>query len=284
MRVGMNGGPGTHDPTRITYQNVDLTSLVAQAYDVKRFQISGPSWLHAERFDVTAKVPEGATKEQVRLMLQNLLAERFKLAVHHEKKEMPIYELLVAKSGLKIKESVEDSEPKDGGPGGAGGPPAPGKPALDKDGFPVLPAGRGPMMIFMNGRARMKANQLTMADFAGMLSNQLGRPVTDGTGLKGEYDIMLSFVPENMGPVGPMGKGGDLPPGAGGGMVTGGPAGGGMAVGGSPGGDKPVTASDDAGPTLFAALQEQLGLKLEAKKGAADLLVIDHIERTPIEN
>src|SRR6185369_276003 len=172
MRVGSRGGPGTPDPGRYTTENMSLSNLISTAYDLKRYQYSGPSWLDGERFDIVAKVPEGATKEQFRVMLQNLLAERFKVAVHREKKEMQVYELLVAKGGLKIKESVEEpAETPPGGPaagssGTAAPPPPPPPPPggggpmprfeLDKEGFPILPrsfAGKGPMMIMMNGRA-----------------------------------------------------------------------------------------------------------------------------------
>src|SRR5262249_4874450 len=82
MRVGGTGGPGSKDPTRIQYENMSVTNLIVLAYDLKRYQYSGPSWLESERFDVTAKIPEGATREQFRVMMQNLLAERFKMVVH----------------------------------------------------------------------------------------------------------------------------------------------------------------------------------------------------------
>jgi uncharacterized protein (TIGR03435 family) len=79
----MQGGPGSHDPGRITYTNISLKLILTAAYDVQHFQISGPSWLGTEMYDIAAKVPPGTTKEQAKVMLQNLLAERFHLA-HHE--------------------------------------------------------------------------------------------------------------------------------------------------------------------------------------------------------
>src|SRR5947207_312669 len=98
LRVGMRGGPGTPDPGQITYSNVSLKNVIMNAYNVKGYQITGPKWLDSERFDIVAKVPKGATKEEFRLMLQNLLAERFKLSLHHESKELPIYGLVVGKN------------------------------------------------------------------------------------------------------------------------------------------------------------------------------------------
>ncbi len=90
MRVMMRGGPGTPDPGQLTFSNVTLKNVLMNAYDVKGYQIQGPGWLDTERYDITAKIPKGASKEQFRLMLQNLLAERFKVGLHRETKEMPI--------------------------------------------------------------------------------------------------------------------------------------------------------------------------------------------------
>jgi uncharacterized protein (TIGR03435 family) len=191
-----------------------------------------------------------------------------------------MYALVVAKGGPKMKETVEEVAPTDGGGPNASGPgqntafggPG-GKITTGKDGFPELPkggAGRGgAMMMVMNGRMRMQANGQTMSRLVDMLANQLDRPVTDMTDLKGKYDYTLDFAPDEN--TRGMMKGammGGPPPGAGG-------------DGGGPGGGAPPDAQ---GPSLFAAVQEQLGLKLEAKKGPIDLLVIDHMEKVPTEN
>jgi uncharacterized protein (TIGR03435 family) len=261
MRVMTRGGPGTPDPGRFTTENFPLIGLIAQAYDVKRFQVSGPGWMESTRFDISAKVPAGTTKEQFRLMLQNLLAERFHMALHREKKDMPMYELVVAKGGPKLQESapVDETPAKDA--------PPPEPPKMDKEGFPVLPAGRpGGMLMGIGpgGRARLQAMGQTMDEFINMLSNHLDRPVTDGTGLKGKYDFRLSFAMDMA-----MGRGmmmGPMPP--------------------PPGDGGPAAAAPDGdpGPTLFTALQEQLGLRLEAKRGPVEILVIDRMEKTPTEN
>src|ERR1017187_2559320 len=122
MRVMMRGGPGTPDPGQLTYTNVSLKNILQNAFAVKGYQINGPKWLDNERYDITAKIPKGATKEQFQVMLQSLLAERFKLALHHETKDLPTYSLVVGKSGSKLKESVEDGPAAAaGGPDGAAG-------------------------------------------------------------------------------------------------------------------------------------------------------------------
>lgn len=281
FRVMMSGGPGSADPGQLTYTNVTLKNVLMNAYGVKGYQISGPSWLDSERYDIAAKIPKGATKEQFMLMLQNLLAERFKLTLHREKKDLPMYALVVGKNGPKMKESVEGAVPADGPgplppppppPGGPLGNAAGGRIAMGSDGFPKLPpgAGRGGiMMMMMNGRFRMTANGQSMSGLTEMLGNQLGRPVVDMTGLTAKYDFTLDFAPEEgqrmMGPMGAMPPPPPPPPGEGGAPVPGAPDG-------------------QSGPSLFTAVQEQLGLKLDSKKGPVDLLVIDHLEKVPTEN
>src|SRR5580700_6734077 len=127
IRLGRQDGPGSGDPGRVTYSFSTIRDLIVEAYSVKRSQVSGgPNWLDSERFDIVAKVPQGATKEQVKVMLQNLLAERFKLTLHRETKELPLYALVVGAKGPKLKDSgvtdtppTSDSQPKGGGRGDA---------------------------------------------------------------------------------------------------------------------------------------------------------------------
>jgi uncharacterized protein (TIGR03435 family) len=269
----MRGGPGTNDPGQITFTNVPMKFLLTYAYDVKGFQVLGPAWLDSERFDVVAKVPKGATKEQVRMMMQSLLTERFHLALHHESKEMRLEELLVGKNGPKLKESSDDPNvvtPPQGPPG------PPGPPKMDANGFPQL---ERPGLIIMlrpgaNGTltAHLTARAQSMSGLVGILANEMKHPVVDKTGLKGNYDFNLEYAPEGM-PAGmmpppPPGQGPGPGPGGGGGNAT--PAG--------------AAEASEPAPILAGALQQQLGLRLESKKGPVDVLVIDGGDKIPTEN
>jgi uncharacterized protein (TIGR03435 family) len=241
MHVTWNGGPGEHDPGMFTCENCPLSMLISDAFDLKDFQLSGPDWLRpmgmqATRFMMSAKIPLGTTKAQFRVMLQNFLAERFRMTFHREKKEVPGFQLVVAKNGPKFKESKPTAQTPEDDAADQSGPPK-----VDANGFPVLPRGRGMMMTMMRGRGAMRSDEETMAGFAETLSNQLRQPVIDATGLSGKYDIAMYWIP------------GDPTP-------------------------------DSPGPSLFQALQEQLGLKLESKKEVVDIVVIDRIEKTPTEN
>ena len=138
---GPSGGPGTKDPGRINYPYMSLKNILMIAYDVKNYQVNGPAWLDTERFDVTATMPPETTKEQFRIMLQNLLIERFKMTVHKESKELPMYSLIVNKAP-KMKETALTSPPPDSD----GGPPRPlGPPKIGPDGFPVMPPEMSPL-------------------------------------------------------------------------------------------------------------------------------------------
>jgi len=282
IRIGMGGGPGTNDPGRYTCSFCNLQMLMVQAYDVAGYQLTIPAALLEGRFEVAAKVPVGATKEQFRLMLQNLLAERFKMTVHREKKEAPVYELTVAKGGPKMQESVEDPAAKDA-PDSPPPPPPGGRgpPQMGTDGFPVMPKARPgrPMMFMGMGRARMQATAESMEELAKMLGNQVGKPVTDATGLTGKYDFTLTWD----GARDIFGFAGGLPmppPPPGGGAVSG------VGTTASAAGNTPLAGASDAEtqPTIFAAVQSQLGLKLEQKKGQIETIVIEHAEKVPTEN
>ena len=143
-----------------------------------------------------------------------------------------------------------------------------GRMPMGKDGFPQLPKGGRGMMMMMQpgGRFRMAGNQVTMGRLCDLLAMQVDRPVLDQTGLTGKYDITLDFTPEpGTGPAAKMGMMMPPPPGA-------------------EGGGMPHQPDQEAGPSLFTALQEQLGLKLEQKKGPVDLIVVDKAEKVPTEN
>ena len=262
-----SGGPGTKDPGRIRYPNFSLRQLFTNAYDVKGFQISGPAWLDFERFDIDATMPPETSKEQFRIMLQNLLADRFKAVVYRETKELPIYSLEIAKSGPKMKPSPD--VPSTASPDEVLS--LPSTPKIGADGFPELPPqprGRNPIMfIGMPTRTKLVGQDATMGDLVDRLTSQLSRPVTDKTGLKGKFDFTLTFSTEGL--PGPLGTG----------MPSGQPA---RAVAVAPPSGPPPES--ESLPDLFAALQAQLGLKLDAKKGPVVLIVIDRLEKIPTEN
>jgi uncharacterized protein (TIGR03435 family) len=265
LMVRMGGDPG-----RLNYSNVSLRDLIRSAYQVKDYQISGPDWLSTMRFDVVAKFPEGATRDQVPQMLQTLLAERFKLTLHREKKEMPAYALVVAKGGVKMK--VAEVDPPAGDGPLAGGPAAlpEGGIKFGKDGKPIMAGAPGNSMVMMNGRGHLAAKRANMQSISDLLARQLDRPVVDETSLKGDYDFDLNWTPEA---------------GEGGGMMLGVrvpmPAGG---EGGDPHGPSANDGNTEVKPPLTVAVQQQLGLKLDPKKLPVELLVIEHMEKTPTEN
>jgi uncharacterized protein (TIGR03435 family) len=251
--VRIAGGPGTEDPERITFSRYALKGLIASAYDVKDYQVAGPSWLDTERYDVVAKVPEGATKERVNRMLQTLLSDRFKLTFHHETKQFTMYELVVGRNGTKMKATLQDSTNAANSPAAGTGRGSPLQ--IGKDGLPILPAGRGMIQMQMTGRRRIAANSQSMPDLADLLGKQLGAPVEDKTGLKGAYDFTLDFALGS-------GRGADA--------LIGPEAG--------------LTSNTADAPNIFSAVQEQLGLKLEQKKGPIEIFVVDEAEKVPTEN
>ncbi len=186
---GSEGGPGSHDPTHYRFQSANLDDLITTAYHVNYFQISSKTALDHERFDVAVNVPEGATRDQFRQMMRNLLDERFHLRAHLESREFAGYELVVAKSGLKMKEHDAAS---------AAPPPDTRRPSGD-DGFPDLPPGR-PGMISrqtMSGGfllIRVRAQQEPMKVLADMLHVPGEGPIVDKTGLTGKYDFTLEYT------------------------------------------------------------------------------------------
>jgi uncharacterized protein (TIGR03435 family) len=257
-----SGGPGTADPGRIHYAAIRLKVLVINAYGVKDFQIVGPDWLNddgeATRFAIDATMPPDTTREQLRLMFQNLLADRFKLEIHRETRDLPKYSLIVTKNGPKMKESAESQPP--GTPATSPSRGGPGRESLDKYGFPIYPRRPegGTWTLLINGRGRLGGDRATMQDLVNaLMSSHLPGFVTDDTGLKAKYDFILTYsTPRFPEPVDA-----DLLPW----MVN------------------PPELSEPL-PDLFAAMESQLGLKLQAKKGPVDVIVIDHIEKRPTEN
>ena len=189
------------DGARVDFGSMSLADLIAQAYKVKSFQISGPDWMKTERFDIMAKLPEGATKDQVPQMLQALLAERFKLTIHRDTKDHAIYALIVGKGGPKLKEAPPDVEV-----------PADAPPAKEEKGTLTVDTGQGKMSVkadssggatvkgpngltqkisMSNGVMHMELNKATMDQMVEALSRFVDRPVVNMTGLKGNYQVAL---------------------------------------------------------------------------------------------
>jgi uncharacterized protein (TIGR03435 family) len=191
---GSDGGPGSNDPERFSFTRARLADLLYRAYGLKYDeQISAPSWIGTEEYeyDVAAKIPPKTTREQFREMLRNLLAERFRLKVHHETKQFPVFDLVIEKNGPKLKESVEEPS------GGTPNSPAPSRPVRDRDGFPILPRGRpGFMASYGPGpHSKWTAHEQPTSALAAFLSRPMaaGRNVIDKTGLTGKYDFTLEY-------------------------------------------------------------------------------------------
>ena len=202
----------------VQMENVSLKKVMLNAWgipDDRDYMVDGPAWLATEHFDINARFPAETPAPQVRQMLQTLLGERFKLLLHRETRQLPIYTMVVARNGPKI-HAVEDGQARTSGAAG-----------------------------------RLEATKITMMKLADLLGRMVGAPVQNATGLPGVYDFVLEWSPdETQRALGP-----DSSSGAG-----------------------------NAGPTLFTALEEQLGLKLTGGKGPVEVLVVDRMEKVPTGN
>jgi uncharacterized protein (TIGR03435 family) len=222
---------------------------------MQTYQITAPDWLSTERYDIVAKVPEGATKEQVAVMWQNLLKERFGMVVHHESREFQVEELTVAKGGLKMKptELPADAEPFT--PDSVK-PAKNGKPDFSGTGLiiAIFPSNPGQA----DAEAHMVAKGLTMPEIAVKFSQQQRHPVIDKTGLTGRYDFTVEYTLDLSRLPPPPG----LPP--------------------QPPRDPGVAS--DPGSNFPSAAEKQLGLKLTSGKAMLDVIVVDRAQKTPTEN
>jgi uncharacterized protein (TIGR03435 family) len=225
---------------RYATTNVGLKSIIQNAYGLKMpDMVSGlPGWADSASFDIEAKMdaetiaalkamPKEQADQQRRQMMQAMLADRFKLTVHRETKELPIYSLVIAKGGFKLK----DVDPNSTYPDGIKGPDGTSRPG---------------MMRF--GGGKLTGQGIAMSGLANFLSSQVHRLVVDETGLTGKYDVALQWTPDDMS-----------------------------------GGHEEAAAAPDSGPTIYTALQEQLGLRLDSTKGPVETVVVDHVEM-PTEN
>ena len=260
------------DGKRVDIGNFGLMQLICKAYDVKNYQVSGPSWLQTvglagQRFDIVANLPEGATKEQIPQMLQALLAERFKLAIHRDSKDQAVYAMVVAKGGLKIQES--------GAPAAAPDAEAP-NPAVtgsnsvsinQTKGGAVVSDGAGKqqkMTPSPDGKSmRLEMSGFTMAEFAEGLTPLVDHPIVDMTGLTGKYQATLDISMQD--------------------LMNAARAAGAAVPAASADPSHPADAASDPGGSIFTSIQS-LGLKLEARKSPMSFIVVDHVEKMPTEN
>jgi uncharacterized protein (TIGR03435 family) len=207
---------------RLEASHATVKAMVAFAYEVREFHVSGgPGWAGSDAFDIVAKSEAGATPAQMQAMLQTLLAERFKLAVRRETKEATLYQLTIAKDGVKSS-GLQETSRKIGG-------------------------------IRFLGRGQIEGMGIQMKGLANYLQTLLGQAVVDKTGLTADYDFKLAWTPDE-------------------------------SQAGKPGTQAGLgNTAEEPGPSIFTALQEQLGLRLEATKGPVETLVIEHVEK-PSDN
>jgi uncharacterized protein (TIGR03435 family) len=207
--LSISDDPAISSPGTFTATNNSLLELIRWAYRVKEYQVSGPGWMNDDTvcFDIEAKMPPGTRVAQARLMLQTLLRDRFRLAFHRETRTLPVYELVIAKGGVKLPEPVADAKRN----------------------------------ISYEGKfwSTLKSDNTSPAELATFLADRLGRPVIDKTGIMTRFAVHLEYR---------------------------------------------ISDDDMAHPSLFATLQEKLGLRLNAAKGPVEILVVDHIEKAPAAN
>jgi bla regulator protein blaR1 len=243
-RVAVLGQPGG----RFIATNASVMMLIRAAYSVQDFQVSGgPNWIDSDRWDIEARAEAGRIPEPIglsdpntfdplSLRVQSLLEDRFQLKWHFETKELPVYALVVLKSGSKMKLNEDQTPPQPRAPG-ATPPPQP-------------TAGQVPRYSMRRGRGVLVGTAVTVGIFINSLSQLMGRMVIDKTDLKGFYEVRLEWPPDAVPGTGPTPIGPETPP--------------------------PIEPS---GPSIFTAIQDQLGLKLESTKAPVRLLVIDSVQK-----
>jgi len=258
----MKGGPGTADPGRVTIQKATLIDLLIKAFHVDYANITGPQWIRGiggPLYTFTATMPTYTNRHDFDLMFQKFLVEQFKIILHHEAKSFPAYDLVVAAGGPRLKVSADQSDPT-----------APdshyGIPEMDSDGFAILPPGRGSTVA--SGPKGMHAvfQQYSMPEFGEYLRNfvtpQGDRThyVVDKTGVAGRYDIRVKFDNRDS-------------------VIKAGPD-----VQAALGGQDPLGPGSGL-PTIFKAMEQQLGLRLvKTKDILVDTIAIDHAEQIPAGN
>ena len=231
--------------------NMPLREMIRFAYQVQLMQIEGgPDWANSDRFDIIAKAEGRPTMSQVNAMMRSLLAERFALKIHKETRDMPIYELVVARDdkrlGAQLQQATSECRPVRV-PNGAPKPPPPPPGGPGPEAIPASDDGMDMRCGALFGPGFITLRQFTMDRFARDLTMVARRVVVNKTGLEGRWDIDVEFSPEFR------------------------PA--------PPPGAPEIAAPPSDGPSMFTAIQEQLGLKLESARGPVEMIVIDAAQR-----
>jgi uncharacterized protein (TIGR03435 family) len=242
------------DGAQVRGTSLALRDYIVIAYRLKPTQVSGPDWIASERFDIAAKLPDGAPQDQFRDMLQTLLADRFQMKAHRDTKEFSVYVLGVAKTGLKMKELPPDPQLDDAAssPITIAGSGRAGNASID--------LGRG--SSFTLGPNGFDLKKITMTTFADMLTRFNDRPVVDMTGLTGRYDFSIELSPEDRAATmvrAALTAGVVLPPQA-------------------------LAMLDNGSNASLVNSLQKLGLTFDARKAPLEVLVIDSIQKTPTEN
>jgi uncharacterized protein (TIGR03435 family) len=227
--------------------------VILKAYGILPDQADGLNRVGTDRYDITAEVPPGTTLTGLRAMLQNLLKDRFGLVVHHETRPFAVYELVLAKNGPKLERAARPSDSE------VTSPPRPI--TVFKDGFPDFPPGRPTILNYISeGVGHLYGRMQSLSNLAEQLTTLVGRPVLNNTGLTEMYDFKMTFAPIVRGhPPSSFNQFGE-------------PV--------SNIGDQPSVPE----PSIFDALQKELGLRLQSGAAALDVIVIDQVRNVPTDN
>jgi uncharacterized protein (TIGR03435 family) len=250
---------GVHiDGAQVRCVLLSLKDYLRMAYKVKDYQIQGPDWMASERFDIVAKIPDGATAGQIPEMVGALLADRFQMKMHRDSKEFAVYGLVVGKDGPKLKASPADS-PSEGADAGKG---TVNVVAAASTTGTVIDLGKGSSISISYTNNRIEGKKVTVAGFADMLARFTDKPVVDMTQIQGTYDFALEFSPEDFRAMiirAAVIAGAVLPPEA-------------------------LKLLDSAPGDSMPNALETVGLKLEPRKAPLEVLVIDRMEKAPSDN